>query len=175
MKWYYGISFETVQQRQRNRLLVFPYPFFVLKFESGVILTEFVYSHLSRIRHNSLEMGLATITQDFSRLSAQKYLEIAEGSPRVASNPLRAEEPDVTYLYPGSVYMAQSEPPNLGQNWSVPQVKPIVRRTLEVSESVMEGLLGSIHARSATVLQISRQTTDLTPYHEQDQHEYKTS
>ena len=141
-------------------------------FGSDAILTKIVYSRWSRIRHNSLE---ATITQNFTRLSAQKYLEIAESSPSVASNALRAEEQDATYLYPGDVHLAQNNPPNSGENWIVPQRKAMVRRTLEVSESVIEGFLGSIRAKSATVLQSPKQTADLTPYREQDQHEYKTS
>ena len=120
-------------------------------------------------------MVLATITQKLSGLSAQKYLEIAESSPSVASNSLRSEEPDVTCSYPGSIYTAQSDPQGSGQNWNVPAKKAIVRRTLEVSGSVMESFLGSIYARSATILQSSRQTTELTPYREQDQHEYETS
>ena len=47
--------------------------------------------------------------------------------------------------------------------------------TLEVSKSLIEGFLGSIRATSTTVLQSPRQTADLTPYREQDQHEYKSS
>ena len=141
-------------------------------FESDSVLTTIVYSRLSRIHHNSLE---ATITQKFCTLSAQKYLEIAESSPSVASNALRAEEQDVTYLYPGNVHLAQNDPPNSGETWIVPLKKAMVRRTLEVSESVIESFLGSIRAKSATVLQSPKQTADLTPYREQDQHEYKTS
>ena len=150
-------------------------PFSALNLESGAILTKNVYSRLSQMRHNSLEMSLATITQHFSRLSSQKYLGTAESSSSVASNALRSEEKDVTYSYPGNVHLAQIDPPNSCENWIVPQKKAMVRRTLEVSESVMEGFLGSIRATSATVLQSPRQTADLTPYREQDQHEYKTS
>ena len=177
MKQCDGLSSETVQQRQENRrsLIVSSYPFPELKFESTAILTKLIYSRLSRIRQNSLELGLASVTQNFSRLSVQKYLEIAESNPSVASNALRAEEKHVTDLYPGNVYMAQSGAPNSGENWIVPQRQATVRRTLEVSKSLIEGFLGSIRATSTTVLQSPRQTADLTPYREQDQHEYKTS
>ena len=143
-------------------------------FESDAILTK-LYSRCSRIRHNALEMDLATITQTFSRLSAGKYLEMAESSPNEASNVLRAEESGETYLQPGSVYMAQSEPLISGQNCSVPRKKPMLRRTVEVSKSVTEGFLGSIRATSSTIWQTSRQTRELTKDREQDQYEYETS
>ena len=134
-----------------------------------------MYSRLSRNRHNSLELYLATITQDISRSSVQKYSETAESNPSVTTNSLCVEEKHVTDLCTGNVYMTQSGPPNSGENWIVPQRKATSRRTLEVSGSVIEGLLGSIHATSATVIQSSGQTADLTPYHDEDQHEYKTS
>ena len=143
-------------------------------FASDAILTK-IYSRWSRIRHNALEMDLATITQTFSRLSAGKYLEMAESSPNEASNVLHAEESDATYSRPGSVYMVQSDPLISGQNWSVPRKKPMLRRTLKVSESITEGFLGSIRATSSTILQTSRQTRECTLDREQDQHEYETS
>ena len=130
---------------------------------------------MSRNRHNSLELRLATIAQSFSRLSVQKYSEIAESDPIVASDALRAGEQHVTGSFTGNVHIAQNGPPNSGENWIVPQRKATSRRNLETSESVIEGFLGSIRATSATVLQSSRQIVDLTTYHEQDQHEYKTS
>ena len=143
--------------------------------EPDAILTKLIHSRLNRICQNSLEMGLATITQKFSRMSVQNGLEMIESDSSVASNAVHVEEQRVTGSYPVNGYIAQSGPPNSGENRIVPQKKAMVRRTLHVSESVMEGFLGSIRATSATVLGILRQTADLTPYHEQDQHEYKTS
>ena len=177
MKYCYSLSSENVTSASRKQTEPSRYLFSFLctELQSTVILTKFIYSRLSRIRQNSLELGLATITQNFARLSVPKYLEIAERNPSVASSALGAEEQQVTDLYPGSVYMAQSDPPNSSQNWIVPRKKPTLRRTVKLSKSVMEGFLGSIRAASSTILQTSRQTRELTRDREQDQYEYETS
>ena len=177
MKNCYSLSSKIVTTASRKQtepshyLLSFP----CTELQSAVILTKCVYSRLSRIRQNSLELGLATMTQNFARLSVPKYLEIAENNPNVASSAPGAEEQQVTDLNPGSVYMAQSDPPNSSQNWIVPRKKPTLRRTVKLSKSVMEGFLGSVRATSSTVLQTSRQTRELTRDREQDQYEYETS
>ena len=135
-------------------------------------LFNHLYSRLSRIRQNSLESGLATITSNISRLSVDHDLDIARSHSFVASDYFHGGQ-NSTGNSAEKVYIGSREYPTSGQDWSVPQKEEMVTRTLAVTKSVLEGFLGTIRARSTTTLQCSKQTADITL--EQDHLEYETS
>lgn len=110
-----------------------------------------------------------------SSLSVQQNVEIAGKVPSILSDHLHAEEHDVTDVCARNVYLTQSDYSIPDEPWSVLRRQVIVKRTREETTSVTNAFLGTIRARSTTIIQPSRQIGDLIPDHEQDQYEYKTS
>ena len=137
-------------------------------------LPNHLYSRLSRIRQSSLESGLATITSNVSRLTVDHNLDIAGNHSFIAPDALHGGQ-NSTKHSAGNVYIGSSEYLTSGEDWSVPQKQAMITRTLGVTESVLEGFLGTIRAKCTTTLQCSNQTADITPYLEQDHLEYTTS
>ena len=133
-----------------------------------------MYSRQSRIRQNSLESGLATITSHISRLSVDHGFNIAGSCSFIVSDTFHGRRHS-TKNSAEIVYIGSREYPTSGHDRSVPQKEALVTRTLGVTKSVLEGFLGTIRGRSTTTLQCSEQTADITPYVEQDHLECETS
>ena len=146
-----------------------------LKAEYDADILEYVISRLSRIQHNSLQWSLATFAHDLSSLSMQQHTDIAGRLSSLSPAAICGEERDVTDVRAGKEYLATSDSSISGGPWLVPRKQAMVKRTIGVTTSILEGFLGTIRATSTTTLQESTQIADLKPFREEDQYGYKTS